>query len=424
MKFKKTTLKNGLRIITVPMADNPAVTVLVLVEAGSKYEPKQVNGISHFLEHMVFKGTKNRPKASDISKELDGLGADYNAFTGNEYTGYHAKVHPKYFDRALDIISDMYLNPLFDEEEIKKEKGVIIEEIRMYKDLPQREVHHVLDALMFGDQPAGRTILGPEKNIRSFSQSHFRNYRKLHYVAKGTIVIISGNINEAQAIAKTKKIFAQIPNSKKSGKPKVKEIQTSPKIKIEYKDTVQTHLVFGIRTFSIFDKRNPTLTVLNSVLGRGMSSRLFTKMRDELGICYYIRSSDDSYTDHGMITIAAGVDNSRVKIAVENIMKEVRRLKADLVSPEELKKVKDYISGTTMLGLETSEDRADFVGGQEILRGKIEPVADLLKKIEKVRAEDVKRLANEIFKDKNLNLALIGPHKNEKALKKFLTFKN
>jgi len=423
MKFKKTTLRNGLRVITVPMQDNPAVTILVMVSAGSKYETKALNGISHFLEHMVFKGTPKRPKASDISRELDGLGAQYNAFTSQEYTGYYAKVDSRHFDTALDIISDMYQNPLFEEGEIVKEKGVIIEEMKMYKDLPQRHVHDVLAELMFGDQPTGWSIIGTEKNIKSFNRSHFVEYRKKHYVSSATTVIFSGSIREDEVIKKAEKLFSKISKDKKCPKLPVKESQNKPAIKLAHKDTDQTHLVIALRTFPILDKRMSIMRVLSAILGQGMSSRLFSKMRDELGICYYIKTSHNPNTDHGDLTISAGVDNKRVDLGIKHILIELKRMKDELVSPEELKKAKDYISGTTMLELETSDAQAEFVGYQEILKGEIELPENIIKEINKVTAEEVRDLAREIFIDEGLNMAIIGPYKDKKRFRPLLTLK-
>ncbi|HEY4503719.1 MAG TPA: pitrilysin family protein [Candidatus Paceibacterota bacterium] len=423
MKFKKTTLRNGLRVITVPMQDNPAVTILVMVSAGSKYETKALNGISHFLEHMVFKGTPKRPKASDISRELDGLGAQYNAFTSQEYTGYYAKVDSRHFDTALDIISDMYQNPLFEEGEIVKEKGVIIEEMKMYKDLPQRHVHDVLAELMFGDQPTGWSIIGTEKNIKSFNRSHFVEYRKKHYVSSATTVIFSGSIREDEVIKKAEKLFSKISKDKKCPKLPVKESQNKPAIKLAHKDTDQTHLVIALRTFPISDKRMSIMRVLSAILGQGMSSRLFSKMRDELGICYYIKTSHNPNTDHGDLTISAGVDNKRVDLGIKHILIELKRMKDELVSPEELKKAKDYISGTTMLELETSDAQAEFVGYQEILKGEIELPENIIKEINKVTAEEVRDLAREIFIDEGLNMAIIGPYKDKKRFRPLLTLK-
>lgn len=423
MKFTKKILKNGLRVITVPMQDNPAVTVLVMVEAGSKYETKATNGISHFLEHMVFKGTPRRPKASMISREFDGLGAESNAFTSDEYTGYYAKVAPRHLDTALDIVSDMYLNPLFEEAEITKEKGVIIEEIRMYKDQPQRRVHDVLGTLLYGDQPAGWTVLGPEDNIRSFSRKDFLAYREKHYVASATTVVVSGAINEKEVVKKVEKLFKEIPVKAKKGKIAVKESQKAPALHVEYKKTDQTHLAIALRTFSIDDPRVPVMRVLSAILGRGMSSRLFSKMRDELGICYYIHSSHATYTDHGALIIAAGVDTTRVELGITNILLELSRMKHELVSPEELKKVKDYISGITMLNLETSDAQADYVGHQEILKREIKLPEELLKKMQKVTAEEIQKLAREIFVNKGLNMAIVGPFEDPKRFEPLLAFK-
>lgn len=422
MKFTKKILKNGLRLVTVPMKDNPAVTVLVMVEAGSKYETKETNGISHFLEHMVFKGTTRRPKATDIARELDGLGADFNAFTSEEYTGYYAKVDRRHLDMALDIISDMYLNPLFPEDEIKKEKGVIIEEIRMYRDRPDRAVHEAFGELLHGDQPAGWTVLGPEKNIRSFNRENFVNYRKEHYVASSSIVVVSGSFNEKEVAKKVEKIFDKIPNDPKKGKLKVKELQKIPQIKVVAKKTDQTHLVIGLRTFGVSDKRIPIMRVLATVLGRGMSSRLFSKMRDELGICYYIRASHNVSTDHGDLTISAGVDTTRVEIAIENIMMELSRFKNELVSSAELKKAKDYMAGTTMLNLETSDAKGEYVGLQEIQKKDIKSPEKLIEEVQKVTAEEIRELAREFFVNKGLNMAIIGPYKDSSRFEPLLTF--
>ncbi|MFA6554598.1 MAG: pitrilysin family protein [Candidatus Paceibacterota bacterium] len=422
MKFNKKVLPNGLRIITVPMTDNPSVTVLVMVEAGSKYETKEVNGLSHFLEHMVFKGTPKRPKAIDISRELDSIGAHYNAFTAQEFTGYYAKADIRHFDKILDVVSDMYLNPIFDEAEIKKEKGVIVEEIRMYQDLPQRHVQNIFMEVLYGDTPAGWNIAGTEDNVRSFDQSHFKKYRANNYLSNSTTIIVSGSFKEKEALKKIEKAFSSISKGKKSKKLKVVEEQKEPIAKMDFKETDQTHLVLGVRTFSITDKKIPVMHVLSSILGGGMSSRLFSKMRDQLGICYYVKTSHDAFTDHGVLNISAGVDNSRVKEAVEGILSECDRLKNELVSEEEMKKVKDYIAGTTMLELETSDARAEYCGYQEILKGSVDSPADIIKKVNTVTAKDVQKLAKEIFVNKGLNMALVGRFKDSEEFRKYFKF--
>ena len=421
MTFKTTTLKSGLRIITVPMQDNPSVTVLVMVRTGSKYETKDINGLSHFLEHMCFKGTEKRPKASDISRELDSIGAHYNAFTGQEFTGYYAKAASKHADKIVDVISDMYLHPIFDAKELEKEKGVIIEEIRMYNDLPQRKVGDVFMKLLYGDQPAGWDIAGPEETIKTLNREKMIAYRTAHYTTKGTTVIVSGSFDEKDMLEKITKAFEKADDRKPADKLAVKESQDKPAIATTYKETDQTHLIIGFRSFPINDKRMSTMQVLVSILGGGMSSRLFSKMRDQLGICYYIKTDNDSFTDHGVLSIAAGVDNSRVEEGIKGILEECRRIKNEPVGAEELQKSKDYISGTTMLGLETSDARAEFCAYQDALKGKVESPDELIEKVRAVTAADVGKLAKEIFVDKGLNMALIGRFKDSEPFKKYFT---
>ncbi len=424
MNFKKQTLKNGLRIITVPMKDTPTATVLVLVEAGSKYETKDINGLSHFLEHMCFKGTVNRPKASDISHELDSLGAQYNAFTSQEFTGYYAKAQAKKLPQLINIIADMYINPIFDEKEIEKEKGVIVEEINMYEDMPQRHIGEVFMKLLYGDQPAGWDIAGPREVVRAMTRDHFVNYRDKHYVAKGTIVVVAGKIDEKKVRKQVLEAFSKISTDKKHNKVTVKESQSEPAIAIQEKKTDQMHLMLGVRALDVNDKRLPALRVLASVLGGGMSSRLFYRMRDQMGVCYYVRAGSDEYTDHGVFVISAGVDKNRLIESVQAILEECRKLVNEKVSDAELRKVKDFITGNLFLGLESSDSIAEFAGMQEVLRHEVKKPADLVAKIEKVKASDVQKIAQELFLDKGLNFAVIGDVKEaDKAkLKEILTF--
>lgn len=427
MKFQKTILKNGLRVIIVPMKDNPAVTVMVLVEAGSKYETASNNGISHFLEHMVFKGTPKRPKAIDISRELDSIGSHYNAFTGQEYTGYYAKVDPRHLDTALDIVSDMYLNPLFDEAEIKKEKGVIVEEIRMYQDMPQRHIQDLFTKLMYGDQPAGWSIAGSEATVKSFDRKDFVDYRAEHYVASATTVIMAGSFgekyDEAALIAKIDGIFSNLSSTKKAPKVAVIEKQVAPQTLIHFKETDQTHLILGVRSFSVQSAHNPALRVLGTILGGGMSSRLFQKLRDEMGVAYYVRAENDPYTDHGIFSVSAGVDNARVEEVLKAIILELKKLATELVPADELQKSKDYMNGSMMLSLESSDSQAEFCAFQEILKKEIKTPVQIAEETDRVTAEQVREIAATIFKDEGLNFALIGRFKDEAVLKPILTFK-
>lgn len=420
MEYKKKTLKSGMRVICVPMKDTNTVTVLSLVEAGSKYETKDKNGISHFLEHMCFKGTLKRPTAMDINRELDGLGAQSNAFTSEEFTGYYAKAEARHLNQVVDIISDMYLNPTFPEPEMEKEKGVIIQEISMYEDLPQRKVGSLFMNLVYGDQPAGWTVLGPRENIQKMKRSDFVNYRRKHYVAKATILIVAGKCEPTDVFKLVEKSFKGISLDNKTPKKKVREIQKEPRLLIEQKKTDQTHLVLGFRAFDILDKRSTAVEVLSGVLGSGMSSRLVHKLREEMGVCYYVRSSYDEYTDHGYLAISTGVDRLRVKEVVGVLLEECVRMKDELVSDEELRKTKDFMIGNLYLRLETSDSLAEYFGIQEVLKAKMKTPEELKKEIEKITAEDIQRVAREIFKDERLNLVAIGQINNQSDLKKFL----
>lgn len=421
MKFSKHTLPNGLRVITVPMKDNPTTTVLVLVEAGSKYEDKKVNGISHFLEHMCFKGTVKRPKAINISKELDAIGSQYNAFTSQEYTGYYAKSAKKHFKKIFNIVSDIYLNSTFPEAELEKEKGVIIEEINMYEDMPHRHVQDLMMQLLYGDQPAGWSITGEKKNILKMRRDDFVTYKKLHYLPESTVIVVAGQ-EEKNVLKEVQRVFGAIPSGRKAGKTKVKEAQKKPEVLVKFKQTDQTHFVLSVRTDDLFSKRNPALAVLSGILGGGMSSRLFQKLREEMGVGYYVRAYNDAYTDHGFFQVSAGVDNKRINEVLRAVLQECIKLKKELVTDEELEKVKEYIIGNMKLSLEATDDIANFFGSQELLKKEIKSIEDKAQAIRKVSKKDIQTLAHDIFKNSKLNLALIGPFKGGGSFKKLFKF--
>ena len=420
MKFTKNTLKNGLRVITIPMHDNPTATVLVLVEAGSKYERKDINGISHFLEHMCFKGTTKRPKAIDISKELDSLGSQYNAFTAQEYTGYFAKSDARHFRQIFDLVSDIYLNSTFPEAEIEKEKGVIIEEINMYEDMPHRHVQDLVMDLLYGDQPAGWNIAGERKNVLKMKRDDFINYKQAHYLPESTLLIVAGKVTEKEVIEEAERVFGNLLKGKKEEKIKVKESQIKPQALVKFKKTDQTHFVLAFRSQDMFSENEATVSVLGAILGGGMSSRLFQKLREEMGVGYYVRAYNDSYTDHGYFQISAGVDNKRIEEVIKAILAECKKILNEPIDFDELAKVKEFLIGNMKLSLESTDDIANFYGLQELLKKEIETPEEKAEKIRKVTIEDVRLLASNIFRDKNLNLALIGPFKEKNKFLKIL----
>jgi predicted Zn-dependent peptidase len=305
---------------------------------------------------------------------------------------------------------------------LQKEKGVIIEEINMYKDLPHRHVQEIFMELMYGDQPAGWTITGPRENIQKMNRDDFVNYRAKHYVAEATTVIVAGNFDEKKVSKMIAEKFGPISHAKKAKKIKTIDIQSEPKVLVDARKTDQAHLVLGVRGFKAGSKENPTVRMLNAVLGAGMSSRLFQKLREEMGVGYYVRSSYDTYTDHGIFSVSIGADVSRVEEVVKAIIVELKRFTTELVSKEELLKTQEYIIGMMLLGLESSDSIAEFYGYQEIMRQPLKMPNDLIKEIRAVTPEAIRKMAKRIFVTKNLNLAMIGPAVDEKKLKELLTF--
>lgn len=419
--LKKTTLKNGLRIITVPMKGTKTVTVLVLVNTGSKYETKEINGLSHFLEHMFFKRTKKRPNALAIHGTLDKIGGAHNAFTSDEYTGYWAKVDASHLDLALDWIADIFLNSQLKPEEIDKERGVIMEELNMYLDTPMAYVTDLWADVLYGNQPAGWRTIGTREVIRNLKRSHFIKYLKEHYSSHNTIVVVAGQINHSSIIAKVKKYFKAINSWPAKDKLPVREKQTKPKALIHYKKTDQTHLCLGVRGYDIFHPDKYALGLLGVILGGNTSSRLFISVRERQGLAYYVKTGAYTDTDTGFLVTQAGVENQRVEKAVISILKEYKKITRQKISQAELKKAKDYTKGSTLLEMESSDAQASFVGFQELLTNEILTLEQKFAKIEAVTVSDIQRVAKNIFRPEKLNLALIGPFKDKAKFEKILS---
>ena len=418
--FKKTTLLNGLRILTVPQDDTQTVTVLVLVGTGSKYEKKEENGISHFLEHMFFKGTKERPTPLDIAETLDKVGGEYNAFTGEEYTGYYAKVEASQLETALSWVSDIFMNSLLPAQEMEKEKGVIAEEINMIVDNPMSYVQVLWPKLLYGDQPAGWSISGTKESVRKIGREALSLYREKQYVASNTIVVVAGKINEEKVIDLVKKHFADIKSELPLGKLQVIEEQKVPNVLIHSRKTDQTHFCLGVRTYNLFHPSKYPLQILGKVLGGMMSSRLFTEVREKLGAAYYIRTETYSDTDTGYLVTESGVDNSKVEQAISTVLNEYKKIATRKVGDRELQKSKSYIKGKMALSLESSDEKAFFFGGQELLEKKILTPEEIYREIDKVTGDDILKVGKDIFENQKLNLALIGPYDDKEKLQKLL----
>jgi predicted Zn-dependent peptidase len=415
MNINQFKLKNGATCIVIPAQDSPSVTVMAMARIGSKYENDSERGLSHFLEHMLFKGTEKYPTSAIITEKLEGVGAHYNAFTSHEFTGYYAKVARTNVELAMDIIGSMYTKPLFDSAELEKEKGVIVEEIRMYRDMPDRHVWNVYLGALHGDTPAGRSIAGTIESVRSFTQKDFQNYFKRGYGGESTIVVVSGGVDSEQARNLVEKYFSDVPQAPAPVKVGVVEKPVAPTVVADVRETDQTHIIVGVRAFGAQDPRRFTLRVLTAALGGGMSSRLFKKLRDEMGVGYYVRAEYDSYTDHGSLAISAGVDNSRIEEVIPVILNECADFTRTLMSEAELNKVKEYIIGSSMLSLESSDAQADYCANALILRGEIESIDSIAQKIRSVSAADVQALAKELFVTHNLVMASVGRVTEERA---------
>lgn len=420
--FQKITLKNGLRIITVPLRNTKIVTVLVLVGTGSKYEKKETNGISHFLEHLFFKGTKKRPTTLKIAETLDQVGGAYNAFTTKEITGFWAKVQIHHLDLALDWVSDILLNSTFPKKEIEKEKGVIIEEINMYLDTPTSYIKDLWEKLLYGEQPAGWQILGEKENILKFNRDKILEYFNNHYSSFNTVICLVGDVKPKEIKEKVRRYFQKINQNLPPKKPPVEEKQKKPEVLIYSKKTDQTHFSLGVRGYDIFSSQRYPLIILATILGGNMSSRLFISVRVKRGLAYYIYTNYDATTDTGYLATTAGVDHQNLEEAIKLILAEYKKLKEKRITKKELQKAKDYLRGSLSLSLEDSDFQATFYASQEILEGKILTPRERIKKIDQVSEDDIKKVAQDIFKPEKLNLAIIGPFKEKSRFQKLLKF--
>ena len=437
MKPQEFTLKNGLRVIFVDTKTFPTLTTLLLVGAGSRYENEKNNGIAHFFEHMAFKGSQKYPNSFVISSTVEGFGGVFNAFTSKDHTGYWIKATTEHFETMIDVIADMIQTPRLLPEEIEREKGVIKEEINMYEDTPQRKVGEIFENLVYPDHPLGFDIAGTKEIVQSFNRLTFIDYINSLYHPNNAVLVVAGGLSNLSEKARYRKFFdgkqqtaknlitspfseylniieEKFGNWKSGNKLsfiKIKESQTKPQILIKYKKTEQAHFVLGYRSFGFNDERKYIISLLATILGGGMSSRLFIQVRERRGLCYYISSGSESYDDCGSFITQAGVTNNleKVKLAIKTVLEEHEKIKSGDIKSEELLKAKEMIKGRLMLSMEDSMHVASFFGTKKILQNKIISPEEIIAKIESVTPQEIATLAKEIFIPKNLNFALIGP---------------
>lgn len=417
--FSKTQLKNGLRIITAPKHDTNAVAVLILVKVGSRYETEVQAGLSHFLEHMFFKGTKKRPSYLHVSKELDGLGANFNAFTSEEYTGFYVQTSGDHFDQALDVLADMLLNGTLPEAEVIKERGVITEELNMYLDMPQSHVADLAKRTLFGQNPLGRPIIGYRETIAATTRDELSNYKETFYRPGAMLVAVAGAGKPNDWRAKVAGYFGKLAMADRPGYERFIG-SSAAAVVIGNKKTDQAHFVLGLPSLQRSDPRRYTLRVLNNALGGMMSSRLFTEIREKRGLAYYVGSGSDEYEETGAFFIRAGVPTAKVEEAIKVAADELIKIKTTKLGAEELSRAKENIKGRTYLELEDSFAVASFLAEQELFLNTIEQPEQLIAKVEAVTASDIIELARELVKPELLRLAVVGPYEDKTKFEKIL----
>src|SRR5436190_8535618 len=406
--YERHTLDNGLRVLTANLPEAQSVTCMVMLAAGSRYETPETNGIAHFAEHMFFKGTDRRPTAREIGMEVDSLGGEFNAFTSKEYTGYYVRCAADYRDRALDVLVDMLRNSKFDSEEIEREKGVIVEEMNMYYDTPRDFIGGVYDQLLYGDQPLGWDVIGRKETIRDATQNTFLDYIGRWYKPDRMVVGIGGHLG-GDELETIESLLGDLEATPTGAPDPTAANGNGSQVRIHHKDSDQAHLILGVRSYPMVHPDRWSLQLLSTVLGTGMSSRLFSEVRERRGLAYYVYAHNQSYTDAGSLFSQAGVDIARSQEAVETIVREFRRLVDEPVPAEELEKARALAKGRFVLRLESPQGMIVYGLGRQVLGDPALEPEDVLAGLDAVTADDVQRVANDVIASHGLNLALIGP---------------
>jgi len=416
MKPTIHTLPNGLRVMLVDTKSFPTLTMLLLVGAGSRYENEKNNGIAHFLEHMFYKGSKNFPDMEIISQEIEGMGGNWNAFTSKDYTGYYIKAASYHLKKMAVILSDILMHPLLKSEEIEKEKGVIVEEINMYEDTPQRRVSDIFENVMYQGSPLGYDIAGSKKTVTSFDRNTFVNYMQSLYHPHNAVLMIAGGLKEAgDVMGVVQETFSKWNGGTSSTFLPYNTVQTNTRIHIEHKKSEQAHFCLGFPTYGIEDKRRPVMKILATILGGGASSRLFTEVREKKGLCYYIGTGVEQYHDTGNIVTQSGVTKEvpKVKEALVATMKEHMKLVKGQIKDSDIARSKEMIKGRMLLSLEDSFNVAHFYGLKQLHENKIQSPEDIITEVEKVTKEEIVALAQAIFVQDKLNFSIIGPFERD-----------
>ncbi|MCB9802422.1 insulinase family protein [Candidatus Nomurabacteria bacterium] len=419
--YKRIVRKDGSVVILMPQKETKAITFEVLYKVGSRNENDKNNGVSHFVEHLMFKGTEKRPDTATISRQLDGIGAEYNAFTGKDHTGYYIKADNSHLALAVEMLSDMLHNSKFDKAEIDRERGVIVEEINMYEDNPMMYIEEVFEGLLYQGTVLGREIAGPRENIRNISRSSLYNYYQKYYYSGNSVIGVAGNFKEAEVLKLLDLYFPVVKKQKRvENKKVVLKKQSTPQVKILKRQLEQVQLTIGFPSIAKNDQRFIVSQVLANILGGNMSSRLFLQIRERRGLCYFIRAGVDGFEDISSFSIHAGLNKEKIYEALEAIKVELNKAKNKEITEEELKQAKENIKGRLILRLEDSGSYLSLLSGQELLGKPLKNLEQILVDLNKITLKQVNDLASEIIDWSSSNLAIIGPFENKDKFIKVL----
>ncbi len=410
------TLKNGLRVLLTPIKGTDTVTALIFVRIGARYESVQMNGVSHFVEHLMFKGTQRRPNTQKITRALDAIGAEFNAFTSKCVTGYYVKSDRKALPLSLDILSDMLFNSKFDEKEINRERGVVIEEIKLYRENPMHHVEDLIEEALFDGHVLGRNVVGTHKTITEMQREEIYKYYKTNYSPSNILLVVSGNI-DSHARAMIEKCFGR----KKAEKDRpakfepfvdLKDSKLAPHVRLQTKKTEQIQITIGFPSYGMDDDRNVALSLLSIVLGGNMSSRLFIQVRERRGLAYRVGTDMEAYEDAGYFIVRAGLDQKRLPLAMKTIMNELRAVARVGITKEELKDAKTYLHGQVAIQMEDSFHQAEWYAKQQMFHRRMKSPHAFLKQIDSQTASDIKRVAKEVINFSRMGIGVVGPYKN------------
>lgn len=418
--YQITRLENGLTIATAEMPHMASISLGLWTGVGGRYEPPQLNGVSHFIEHLLFKGTQRR-SAREISQAVEGIGGYLNAFTGEENTCYYSKARHDRFNELLDVLTDMFLNPTFAPAEVEKERGVIKEEWAMYQDQPQQYVQELLNQTQWPDQPLGRPLTGTEETLDRISRTALTTFHGAHYVAAGTLVAAAGNLSNQNVVERVARIAGRFTQGTRARFVPAFVDQKGPQVRLATKATEQTQIALGARTCSRHDERRFALRLLNTILGENMSSRLFQIVREDHGLAYSIYSSLSFFDDVGDLVVSAGLETENLRRVLALILRELQRLREQLPTAAELRRARDYVLGQIDLSLENTESQMMWLGEQLLGYGRVFPPAEIKQRLAEVTPAQVRAVARDFFRPERLNLALVSPLKSDRGLARLLT---